>query len=46
MCIRDRIVKAESDPALLKALSENISKCALPNSDRRIADEVIKILKK
>lgn len=40
------IVKAESDPALLKALSENISKCALPNSDRRIADEVIKILKK
>ena len=40
----DEILRVESDRDLLKQLGENIGKCALTESDERIADEVMKII--
>ena len=42
--LADNILALAADKARLAAMSENISKLALGNSDEKIADEVVKIL--
>lgn len=39
------ILKLMADPDMLKSMSANIKKLALPDSDEKIVDEVIKILR-